>query len=297
VRQMDDCAQIPRLSARETLTAVVEGLIALRGPKSEQTLFAKEGLADILVKDGDLTEARALIEDVLQIRRRQLGSDHPHTLQSKVNLADVLTRQGELGKARRLLDAVLQEQISQFGENDSRTLDTQSSLAVILDRDPRLRDGTESFWTCATTNTCDSHSSVGDSCRIRTPQISSEKLPPRYSTGGNCLTPCRDEECHDDFSRTGCRSPASRRISLSCALSDSEEPSSCNDAQLTLRSSPLKLPPRLSMARVSVKPPADELESPQSPPPSCLLMTPPSSPKQERSSFLGAFRPSRIGGS
>ena len=58
------------------------------------------GLAVTLYRQGDLTGAQKLQEQLLEARRRLLGEEHPDTLGAMINLAGTLFKQGDLTGAR-----------------------------------------------------------------------------------------------------------------------------------------------------------------------------------------------------
>ena len=61
----------------------------------DDPLIAMNNLAETLRTEGDLDQARKLQEEVLAIRRREMGLEHPDTLTSMNNLAGTLSAQGD----------------------------------------------------------------------------------------------------------------------------------------------------------------------------------------------------------
>jgi tetratricopeptide (TPR) repeat protein len=86
----------------------------------------------ILGDQGDLAGARKLQEQVLEIRRRILGEEHPDTITSMGNLAATLQAQGDLAGAQKLQEQVLEIMRRILGEEHPNTLTSMSNLAVTL---------------------------------------------------------------------------------------------------------------------------------------------------------------------
>jgi hypothetical protein len=55
--------------------------------ESEERLGAADNLAECRQRDGDYAEAQRIEREVLDVRRRVLGDEHPDTLMSAGNLA------------------------------------------------------------------------------------------------------------------------------------------------------------------------------------------------------------------
>ncbi|WP_405727020.1 FxSxx-COOH system tetratricopeptide repeat protein [Streptomyces sp. NBC_00028] len=81
---------------------------------------------------GEYTNARRLVQDLLERRRHVLGDDHPDTLASMNSLAEVRVYLGEYEEARRLYEDVLQRSRRVLGEDAPVTLTTLNSLAITL---------------------------------------------------------------------------------------------------------------------------------------------------------------------
>jgi len=71
---------------------------------------------------GELGEARRLQEEVLEVRTRVLGPEHPKTLSSKNNLAKTLSAMGEEAEATRLLFEVFELRMRMLGLQNLQTL-------------------------------------------------------------------------------------------------------------------------------------------------------------------------------
>ena len=81
---------------------------------------------------GSFTSARILDEQVLNVRHRLLGEDHPDTLTSKDNLAVTLYTLGDLPAARALHEQVLDARRRVLGKEHPDTLVSMSNLAETL---------------------------------------------------------------------------------------------------------------------------------------------------------------------
>ena len=74
-----------------------------RSPRPRCTTWA------LLFKaQGDLADTRRLHEQVLEVRRRVLGEEHPDTIRSMNNLAVILRAQGNLARAHKIYEQVLE---------------------------------------------------------------------------------------------------------------------------------------------------------------------------------------------
>ncbi len=102
------------------------------GPEDPRTLAAMCNVGKALDREGQLKEARALQEEVLETRRRVLGPDHLATLASMACLADVLRDQGRLKESRQLYEQVLEKERRTLGAENPSTLDTINNLANVL---------------------------------------------------------------------------------------------------------------------------------------------------------------------
>lgn len=103
-------------------------------PRMSSTLRAdiQSDLALVLKDRGDLIGARLLCEQVLEVRRRELGTDHMDTLSAMNTLADTFYAEGDLQKARLLEEQVLESLSRQFGADHPNTLKAMNNLAEML---------------------------------------------------------------------------------------------------------------------------------------------------------------------
>jgi tetratricopeptide (TPR) repeat protein len=118
-------AALSRRKSRDTLSTV-------QGDEHPDTLISMNNLALTLRAQGDLSDARALQEQVLAVRLRLQGADHPDTLTSMNNLASTLRGQGDLSGARALQEQVLAVQRRVLGAEHPNTLTSMNNLALTL---------------------------------------------------------------------------------------------------------------------------------------------------------------------
>jgi tetratricopeptide (TPR) repeat protein len=81
---------------------------------------------------GNYSGARKLQEQVLKIRTRLLGEEHPETLNSMHELAGSLKAQGDLTRTRELQERVLEVRARRLGNEDRDTLMSAHNLARTL---------------------------------------------------------------------------------------------------------------------------------------------------------------------
>ena len=87
------------LGAEKGLKRAMEKAQEELGAEHVETLRCMAAYAELLRKVGRYEEAGALYREVLAVRRRTLGDEHPDTLGSINNLALLLADQGKLGEA------------------------------------------------------------------------------------------------------------------------------------------------------------------------------------------------------
>jgi hypothetical protein len=102
------------------------------GDDHEHTLAIGDYLGWALEDMGRWAEARDLVRDTLDRRRRILGKDHPNTLTAAYNLASNLHRLGEASAARELVQDTLDRSRRVLGEDHPATLRLASLLAMVL---------------------------------------------------------------------------------------------------------------------------------------------------------------------
>ena len=92
---------------------------------------ALNGLGDTLRDEGKLEEARQMISEGLELRRKLLGSEDPKVADSLANLANVLERQGRLADAEPLARECLAIREGKIPD-DWRAFDARSLLGENL---------------------------------------------------------------------------------------------------------------------------------------------------------------------
>jgi tetratricopeptide (TPR) repeat protein len=110
---------------------------ALSSDLTEQYNEARTDLiwkcAVILHTDGRSREAEELLVQVLEIRKRALGDEHPETLMAMDNLATVLGCQGKYEAAEAMSRQTLLLEETVLGREHPSTLTAMSNLALVLD--------------------------------------------------------------------------------------------------------------------------------------------------------------------
>jgi tetratricopeptide (TPR) repeat protein len=92
---------------------------------------------------GDLPTARRLREEVVEVRSRLLGEEHPDTLNAKSSLAATLWAQGEFVAAQKLEEQVLRAMRPLLGDDHPDTLNAMHVLALIFWAQNRWAGGRE----------------------------------------------------------------------------------------------------------------------------------------------------------
>ncbi|KAK1756233.1 hypothetical protein QBC47DRAFT_342927 [Echria macrotheca] len=112
-----------------------EGMAEVHGTHHERTLFAKENMCRVAVLLGEkkrLALAEEMMAEVLSVRRKRLGKEHPLTLLAMVNMAIVWSALGEFEEAERLISVGLPVAIQDFGEEHIGTLFGKQTLACVV---------------------------------------------------------------------------------------------------------------------------------------------------------------------
>ena len=104
------------------------------GPEHPQTLHAASNLALAFAEKGANPAARELLDQVLQIRRRDLGNQHLETLRTMTHLGNVLSDLGEHAESRRLLEAVVATGAAVLGPDNAVTILGRAHLSTTLVR-------------------------------------------------------------------------------------------------------------------------------------------------------------------
>ena len=101
-----------------------------------------DAIARAYVSTGHLSEAIALLEQVLTDCVRVLGEDHPDTLTSRNKLAYAYHAAGHLTEAITLYEQVLTDSIRILGEDHPNTLTTRNNLAYAYESAGHLTKAT-----------------------------------------------------------------------------------------------------------------------------------------------------------
>ncbi len=114
--------------------AVVEDIERMLPPDHPTVQMTRWLLAWTLRMRGRLAEARALDEQVLEVRLRTLGVDHADVIAARATLGTDLEKAGELQRARELQEQVLEACTRLLPEDHSHVLWARSNLAHTLVR-------------------------------------------------------------------------------------------------------------------------------------------------------------------
>src|SRR3984893_12731659 len=80
-------------------------------------------------ENGYWNEAEKLEDDVMEMRKRLLGAEHPHTLTSMANLATTYRQQGRWNEAEKLMVDVMELSKRSLGAEHPHTLTSMANLA------------------------------------------------------------------------------------------------------------------------------------------------------------------------
>ena len=98
-----------------------------------------------LCEDGQWNEAEAAITEVLEIEKRDLGTDHPDTLTSMANLASTYWNQGRWDEAEELFVQVIETSKTKLGADHPGTLISIANLASTYRNQGRWDEAEELF--------------------------------------------------------------------------------------------------------------------------------------------------------
>jgi tetratricopeptide (TPR) repeat protein len=107
---------------------------AASGRTDKMFLTAASTLAYLFGEQGDEAGAGALYSEVLAMRSRILGPDHPETLTTKASLAATMSRQGNYEEAKLLEMSVLRTMQRLLGPAHPHTLFAKENLEYTLRR-------------------------------------------------------------------------------------------------------------------------------------------------------------------
>ncbi len=125
-------AQGVAADAKSRLAAVEQKF----GPDHLNTAMALQTMAEQLVRENDLINARPLLERALIIRKAAHGHEHPLVFQLEGALARLLLHLGERKRAVELLETVLTSSQKMFGDNHMKTAQARVDLAYVQRFDP-----------------------------------------------------------------------------------------------------------------------------------------------------------------
>ena len=77
------------------------------GSEHPDVAISYNNLANVVVRQGDLTQAKEYHERALAIRQQTLGSQHRDVATSYNNVANVLRCEGDLKQARSIMSVLL----------------------------------------------------------------------------------------------------------------------------------------------------------------------------------------------
>ncbi|KAH8796360.1 hypothetical protein BGZ57DRAFT_998111 [Hyaloscypha finlandica] len=106
---------------------VLESNLVDKDWQSRMKLLWRYGIC--LLGDGRWNEAEAAITEVLEIEKRDLGTDHPDTLTSMASLASIYRKQGRWDEAEELGLQVLETRKTKIGADHPDTLISMGNLA------------------------------------------------------------------------------------------------------------------------------------------------------------------------
>lgn len=136
----------PKLSDREIFDNLLTHLCQKQvndtiqcNADSERHLEAISSLAEVYWSKGKLKEAEDRIVYVMEMRKSELGHEHPTTLTSTNNLSLIYNDQGRWKEAMELLADVMETRIRVLGQEHPDTLISMSSLATIYQNQGQWR--------------------------------------------------------------------------------------------------------------------------------------------------------------
>jgi non-specific serine/threonine protein kinase/serine/threonine-protein kinase len=103
-------------------------------------------LATTLRTLGLYKDALPLLAEALDVRRKELGADHPDTMQTRFTLGSVLSSLGRFDEAEVELREIYERRRAVMGPDDRNVLTTAASLGGVYQRMNRLEDA-ERIWT------------------------------------------------------------------------------------------------------------------------------------------------------
>ena len=114
--QCQTCGQLFTGAMKTGLAEAWWSRVCDEAEESQERLAAAGNLANARDGDGQYAEAERISREVLGVKRRVLGDEHPDTLVSAGNLAASLSRQGKHAEAERIEREVLGARRRVLGE-------------------------------------------------------------------------------------------------------------------------------------------------------------------------------------
>ncbi|TBR36942.1 MULTISPECIES: serine/threonine-protein kinase [Dyella] len=123
--------------ARDELEPLVASYKRTFGPEHRDTLDAMVSLAELLhFQDNEYERSLALANDVLAVRERRLGADHPSTLQAAgiaaANMVRLAHGKDELAQAHARLQSVIDLRTRVLGAEHPQTLQAMTDMVRLL---------------------------------------------------------------------------------------------------------------------------------------------------------------------
>ena len=106
----------------------------------EERTNLTEDCARALQSDGQYKRAEELYVQVMESRKRVLGSKHPHTLASVNNLGSVLSRQGKYEEAEVMHRRALEVREKVLGREHPDTLTSVNNIGSVLERQGKYEE-------------------------------------------------------------------------------------------------------------------------------------------------------------
>jgi serine/threonine protein kinase len=107
------------------------------GPDNAFTSRAQEGLANVLMSEGNYPEAETMFRAVLESRQRRLGPDDTDVLITQYNLCVLMNHEQRYAESEQLIRQTLQQQMRVLDKDDPDTLASETLLAEILRQQDR----------------------------------------------------------------------------------------------------------------------------------------------------------------
>ncbi|HQR07614.1 MAG TPA: protein kinase [Gemmatales bacterium] len=106
-------------------------------PTAPMLIHLQSRLAELYSQDGDVAQAKGLLEHLLDTLVESYGEDHMNTKMIQGNLSQLYLKQGQLRQARGLLLKILTWQRARFGAQHELTQQTLSALSSLSENQGR----------------------------------------------------------------------------------------------------------------------------------------------------------------